>query len=827
MCYRNAALIMLMTSDVFMQYVTWHIEKYAELAHMELLNGESDPLPQLSLLYQVYWPNTTKKQRQDAIDGFWAYVQKFKRDGRWPRHGKHDSEQDAHEFLTWIFSNLRTQLQKAGAGLEELITPFNDIVQVAYARRKLCVDCGIGKPVKHRIRGPEGEYFLMIDLGQKRGVPTSKARAIREVLDDSIQRSTTGFRCDECREDWKEKQAKIQDQHVLKTQRSVMEDKAGKEWVRLRLLPEVLFMCFERFKWINGKAKKDKTHVALSDEIDIAPILDKTVPEEERRHTRYKLRSVISHEGSISTGHYRNYVRVDREHGDQWFSIDDEEGSKVDFSAVNDDQEEWTPYILCWERIIDDNDELPSADRAQQPFSSTESRSQSKSDSSSSALSSLGDNDSYFLRARRSLGSSLSSSSSAKSSQLDSQTRKESSNSSEKLAPGASDFSAPLPARLRARISIDGEYYSFNDLEVLLPPQYDSLMRKGGVPISVEANLDTGNSLEPLPRWVRFDLTAAQMSKPRKNGSRYLTPQNATSTYQERIDHWQREKRRMGPEAWEKLETRWKVNRASWLEALSVEEQKWMNGVVARGKKAQKTMKARALDTAKPNGPSDGATQAGLDTSTTMSTTNRPKSPRQGVSPELHTSKAKEHEDEKAVIQRKRSARQAQQAQPAQKGFNTSTPQLPPQATKQSSKAANVQKQKSNASATQTTAQPANLSPGVAQTSVAGPPACRTRARTRQAQQQPTAVPTAAASTSTAAPKSTKRKRDDNTTQAAQPVPKRSKANTKAPAEKQRAKKPTKSTKKAAKKPQTKTTKKSSKAPFYAVVTKKPMRQPY
>ena len=113
MCYRNAVILMLMTSDVFMKFVIRHVQLIADAQDAsdpwpEGINSHQDLLTELKRVSDDYWPNVDLKQRKKAMGKFWRYVKRIKPAG-WQHIDNLGEEQDAEEFLTWILATTKDQ----------------------------------------------------------------------------------------------------------------------------------------------------------------------------------------------------------------------------------------------------------------------------------------------------------------------------------------------------------------------------------------------------------------------------------------------------------------------------------------------------------------------------------------------------------------------------------------------------------------------------------------------------------------------------------------------------------------------------------------------
>ncbi|KPA84909.1 putative ubiquitin hydrolase putativecysteine peptidase Clan CA family C19 [Leptomonas pyrrhocoris] len=110
-------------------------------------------------------------------------------------------------------------------------------------------------------------------------------------------------------------------------------------------LPPCLIVSFKRFKMHTYSADKKDTTVQFPTEMDFAPYLDPESVALQTEGTRYRLRGVVYHSGSLSFGHYtatayNDYVK-------KWVYYNDTR-------ATLDSSEAPVPngaYILCFERV--------------------------------------------------------------------------------------------------------------------------------------------------------------------------------------------------------------------------------------------------------------------------------------------------------------------------------------------------------------------------------------------------------------------------------------------------------------------------------------------
>lgn len=109
--------------------------------------------------------------------------------------------------------------------------------------------------------------------------------------------------------------------------------------VRLGKTPDVLVLQLRRFEW-NGTKKM--AHIALDEELDLTPFTSGQI------QCRYQLRSVVLHQGTMNSGHYKTVARGPS----GWAELDDLQVSTgKTITAARDPAGKYTPYLLFWIRI--------------------------------------------------------------------------------------------------------------------------------------------------------------------------------------------------------------------------------------------------------------------------------------------------------------------------------------------------------------------------------------------------------------------------------------------------------------------------------------------
>jgi ubiquitin C-terminal hydrolase len=373
-CYRNAVLIMLMSSNTLMSFINKYLHPEL-MKHKRRLNeksksksGYNDLLLEIAGLAKNGFHAPKKDTREEEMEISWTYIRSV--DVGWQGRWRKTGQQDAGEFLGFILESSRIQLNLTADFIErserkrcnEVIrSGLDEVIRVGWAKKKMCTGTGCVKsnPVKHRIGQGDIGDVLQVSL-PKEGEPSFGTRpTLADLLDRLVRQPANGYLCDDCQSVWEDEYNAITNKKWKDSMEKEKTEKPGREWSYLRVLPEVLLVQLGRFKRVGKSILKNAVEVELEEEIDLAPFLDKSMPEAERKPSKYTLRSVISHFGSLKAGHYCNYVRYGDEEKSTWARVDGEDVDTVTFDSVNKDERGagkgknrtiWTPYILCYER---------------------------------------------------------------------------------------------------------------------------------------------------------------------------------------------------------------------------------------------------------------------------------------------------------------------------------------------------------------------------------------------------------------------------------------------------------------------------------------------
>lgn len=115
----------------------------------------------------------------------------------------------------------------------------------------------------------------------------------------------------------------------------------AKQFNRILTAPKYLIIQFNRFN--NFKRQKDGSFVYFPFELDISEYV---VSDNEKKSTKYKLYSVVNHNGNLEGGHYIALCEV----YDRWFCFNDTSCKEIDASEVITNK----ALILFYERIDQD-----------------------------------------------------------------------------------------------------------------------------------------------------------------------------------------------------------------------------------------------------------------------------------------------------------------------------------------------------------------------------------------------------------------------------------------------------------------------------------------
>ncbi|CAK45142.1 cysteine proteinase [Aspergillus niger ATCC 13496] len=260
LCYRNAVLVVLMNTPVFLKWLIRYHKSH------ETCTSEQQKCLTCCFyrLYHLYWvkEDDGKDRLQRCLKPLWGRLAKTS----W--NGYTQGQQDARAFLECIFQQLLVEVDEQGC------RELNDIFKIRVSRNKKCCKC-------ERLRNWPDEKFFMVYAPEDENTP--------------------GF-------------ANIEERLLDKSEYSIEKcGKCGQETGHLTsekalYLPEVLLVQFPRMKYDKrtNEPRRIRAPVFLQSEIELPPgLLSDTVKIE--GCARYELFGIVFHtpdETDIQLGHY-------------------------------------------------------------------------------------------------------------------------------------------------------------------------------------------------------------------------------------------------------------------------------------------------------------------------------------------------------------------------------------------------------------------------------------------------------------------------------------------------------------------------------------------
>ncbi|RMZ75326.1 hypothetical protein DV737_g5336, partial [Chaetothyriales sp. CBS 132003] len=393
-CYRNAVIIMLLSTQPIMSFIhNYHKWKLLSLEdeNEEVVynNGLSVPaenysnlLLDLDQLYPVMWDAPSKKKTQRLRQEMDMLESRLQADPIFQMQFPPGQQSDARQFLEYFLNQCAFQLDESATFLQDA-QDWRDLFTLRQADRKRCRGCWQINHIKHRtahIQANTSWTLVMKKFDHVGQEIKQKSFTLDELLRQWRKTPGESWYCDDCVADF---EAKFKDKygHLDKNSAEYRDVKKERDssnedwrWYSYTSLPEVLFVDIIRFQspqYTGGRGvhpPKDQRVVEIPEYVDMAPALDKDVPAEARHSTNYRLRAVILHAGSVNrmgmcSGHYVNYIRSA---DDQWWYVNDHKDvESMSFEDVNKPRgkakwgHDFTPYILCYERVIEGQTPTP------------------------------------------------------------------------------------------------------------------------------------------------------------------------------------------------------------------------------------------------------------------------------------------------------------------------------------------------------------------------------------------------------------------------------------------------------------------------------------
>ncbi|RMZ87481.1 hypothetical protein DV736_g5286, partial [Chaetothyriales sp. CBS 134916] len=395
-CYRNAVVIMLLSTWPIMSFIqNYHRLKLLSLEYeneeVVYNNGLSVPaanysnlLLDLDRLYRVLWDTPSKEKTRRLRQEMDKLERRLEADTAFTYQFLPRQQSDARQFLEYFLNQCGFQLDESSTFLQDA-QDWRDLFTLSQTDRKRCRGCWQTNHVKHRtahIQTNTSWTLVMKKFDNAGQEIKQKSFTLDELLRQWRKTPGESWYCDDCVADF---EAKFKDKHGHLDKNSAEYWDAKKErdssnedwrWYSYASLPEVLFVDIIRFqgaKYSGSKPvhpPKDQRVVEIPEYVNIARALDKDVPAEACHSTKYRLRAVILHAGSVNrigicSGHYVNYIRSA---DDQWWYVNDHKDvESMSFEDVNKPRGkakwgyDFTPYILCYERVIEDPTPTPQA----------------------------------------------------------------------------------------------------------------------------------------------------------------------------------------------------------------------------------------------------------------------------------------------------------------------------------------------------------------------------------------------------------------------------------------------------------------------------------
>ncbi|KIX03458.1 uncharacterized protein Z518_07010 [Rhinocladiella mackenziei CBS 650.93] len=401
-CYRNAVLLMLFHSNRLMSWIQHrhipNIEAAGLMVNTRRSRAHSEDGPEPASvaipytdvwceLYEVYKIYSTKRDRsllEEYMRIFWQYLVDeplFVSSGYEPWDFK--IQQDAPEFLDRLINLSIDQVQsflkdaqemhprdprlEGVASLQE--TSIHEMILISQTKRRRCFRCRSARNVKIRMEDLDYLTIYPIPLanaGRAKAFENDQAKVVtlEECLLMDSKGELQGWHCDKCSLEWKKnKDEQVQQTRLMEDEEKAreLENQLDEEksnlstdlWRRWCRLPEVLFLSLNWVADAHGSSKLD-IKVNIPETLDLEFLLEKRIPG--RQSTQYQLVSIVSHHGDPDSGHYIANLFYDKTR--TWYEVDDDRVEEEDFEDILKQQDDWTPYLLMYEKIVDNENEF-------------------------------------------------------------------------------------------------------------------------------------------------------------------------------------------------------------------------------------------------------------------------------------------------------------------------------------------------------------------------------------------------------------------------------------------------------------------------------------
>jgi ubiquitin carboxyl-terminal hydrolase 44/49 len=301
-------------------------------------NQEASLCKSLHAIFRVMWSGKWAMVTPHAVlSAVWSKIPDF----------RGYSQQDAHEFLCELLSELQSELNEFpdsvavifSEPMRSVIVPSEIISSSFEGRLRSAVVCNTCNGVSEVI---EPFYDLSLDFPPRYQAHCSSRAstnspcscALSELLDYFTARETLEdciYSCSFCNE--------------ARGGESLEFQSATKQ-LSLHKPPDVLRLHLKRFRWHETDRAKISTHVSFPTTLDITPFCSPQNDTNKSSHLHYDLTSVIMHHGKgFASGHYTAYCY--NTEASSWVHCNDSRVSLCTEDEVLNSQ----AYILFYRRL--------------------------------------------------------------------------------------------------------------------------------------------------------------------------------------------------------------------------------------------------------------------------------------------------------------------------------------------------------------------------------------------------------------------------------------------------------------------------------------------
>ncbi|KAJ5959044.1 Peptidase C19 ubiquitin carboxyl-terminal hydrolase 2 [Penicillium vulpinum] len=320
-CYRNVTFHLILNVPVFYNWLIWYKEHHAPKGHICNLGSsdEGDPMKclvcELAEIAQGYWSGKIGSWMDNFVSLGDTLLHSWKPGGT-------SVEQDPAEYLEVLYNTIRDRTKLMMQG------DLKDIFEVKIIEVTRCD----GKSPCEPAYNPRNQLLMMISLSGEEGDVLPEKPTLSDIIQRHFDHEDDYDACTTC--------------GGMRTSKE-----------QIGSFPELLLVQLNR---ADTKGKKIRTHVYLSEELDIETRFIDERWGNKRKIIQYKLTSVILHSGDPTHGHYCIGVKGK---GDKWYLLNDEhkiqkwqpEGPGSDPIHLS------TCYIFAYRRLPT-GDEVPTPD---------------------------------------------------------------------------------------------------------------------------------------------------------------------------------------------------------------------------------------------------------------------------------------------------------------------------------------------------------------------------------------------------------------------------------------------------------------------------------